>query len=379
MNTEAKSVFLDYNSTTPVQDEVMEAMLPYFAGHFGNPSSSHSFGQQAQIAIDKARMQLASLIGAKADEIIFTGSGTESNNTAIIGIADKIKSKGNHIITTSTEHSSVYNTCRFLESRSFDITYLSVDSNGIVSKESLEKAITDKTILISIILANNETGVIQNVRELSSIAKNKGILLHSDAVQAAGKIPLEVNDLGIDLLSISGHKIYAPKGIGALFIKRGLSLSPLIHGGGQEKKLRSGTENVPAIVGFGKAAELAKNNLSENSIKLLKIRDLFEQKILNLNLPVKINGSGVPRVPNTSNISFIGSDSQSLLVKLDLNGICVSSGSACGSASLETSRTLKAMALTDSEQLGTIRFSFGLQTTIEEIDFTIEVLRKIVS
>ena len=372
-------VFLDYNSTTPVDYEVLEVMLPFLTDSYGNPSSSHSYGQKALRAIDCARMQVSSLLGSNADEIIFTGSGTEANNAALIGIAFKLKAKGNHIITTQTEHSSVFNTCRYLESCGFEVTYLGVDSNGIVSPETFENAITDKTILVSIILANNETGVIQDIKKLASIAKNKKVIFHADAVQAAGKIHLDVNGLGVDLLSISGHKIYAPKGIGALYIKRGLSLMPVIHGGGQERKLRSGTENVPAIVGFGKAAELSKLRLTENSEKLTFLKNSFEEKLIHLIPSAKINGFLSPRVPNTSNISFPGCDSELMLVKLDLRGICVSSGSACGSASLEPSRTLKAMNLPDEQQSSAIRFSFGLQTTLEEIKFTVETLKEIVT
>lgn len=373
------SIYLDYNATTPVNSEVVEAMLPYFSINYGNPSSSHSAGQKSLRAIDLARTQVASLIGSKVDEIIFTGSGTEANNIALIGLATKLKGKGNHIITSSVEHSSIYNSCKHLESCGFELTYLPVDSNGIVSNEDLKDSITDRTILVSIILANNETGVIQNIKELAIIAEEKKIAVHADAVQAAGKIALEVNELGVDLMSISAHKIYGPKGIGALFIRRGLSLSPLIHGGGQERKLRSGTENVPAIVGFGKACELVKLNLDSNITKLSQIRDLLEKEILSHIKGGKINGAGAPRVPNTTNISFCGAESETLLVKLDLNGIFVSSGSACGAANLEPSRTLKSMGLTEAEQQSALRFSVGLQTTPQDIDFTVEQLTKLLS
>lgn len=373
------SIYLDYNATTPVNSEVVEVMLPYFSINYGNPSSSHSAGQKSLRAIDLARTQVASLIGSKVDEIIFTGSGTEANNIALIGLATKLKGKRNHIITSSVEHSSVYNSCRHLESCGFELTYLPVDSNGIVCNEDLKASITDRTILVSIILANNETGVIQNIKELAAIAEEKKIAVHADAVQAAGKIALDVNELGVDLMSISAHKIYGPKGIGTLFIRRGLSISPLIHGGGQERKLRSGTENVPAIVGFGKACELAKLSLDSNIAKLSQIRDLLEKEILSHIKGSKINGAGAPRVPNTTNISFCGAESETLLVKLDLNGIFVSSGSACGAANLEPSRTLKSMGLTEAEQHSALRFSVGLQTTPQDIDFTVEQLIKLLS
>lgn len=370
-------IYLDYNATTPVSSEVMEAMHPYFSTNYGNPSSSHSAGQKALRAMDLARTQVASLLEAKVDEIIFTGSGTEANNIALIGIANKFKGKGNHIITSSAEHSSVYNTCKHLESCGFELTYLPVDSNGIVSCEDLKTSITDKTILISVILANNETGVIQNIKEFAAIAGEHRIVFHTDAVQAAGKIALDVSELGADMMSISAHKIYGPKGVGALFIRRGLSLSTLIHGGGQERKLRSGTENVPAIVGFGKACEVAKLNLTLNSARLSQIKNLLEKEILSRIKGSKINGVGAPRVSNTTNISFVGTESETLLVKLDLNGIFVSSGSACGAASLEPSRTLKAMGLTEVQQHSALRFSVGLQTTSQDIDFTVETLKKL--
>lgn len=371
------SIYLDYNATTPVSPEVMENMLPYFSINYGNPSSSHSPGQKALRAIDQSRAQVASLISSKIDEIIFTGSGTEANNTAIFGIANKLRSKGNHIITSSIEHSSVYNTLKYLESCGFEVTYLPVDANGIINVEDLKESITERTILVSIILANNEVGVVQNIKELAYVAEEHRIVFHTDAVQAAGKIALDVNELGIGLMSISAHKIYGPKGVGALFVRRGLSLLPLIYGGGQEHKLRSGTENVPAIVGFGKACELSKLNLSSNSVKLSKIRDLLEREILSNIQGTKINGLDAPRVPNTTNMSFAGAESETLLVKLDLNGIFVSSGSACGAASLEPSRTLKAMGLSDVEQHSSIRFSVGLQTTVKDIEFVVETLKKI--
>ena len=373
-----KSVFLDYNSTTPLDAEVLSAMMPYFSEHFGNASSSHSYGQKAMHAIDMARMQVAKAIGANADEIIFTGSGTEANNLAIIGIAHKFREKGNHIITSSIEHSSVYNTCKHLESCGFAITYLQVDKFGRINVSELEASIKKETVLVSIMTANNETGVIQEIKEVSKIAEKYNVFTHTDAVQALGKIPINVNNSGVDLLSISAHKIYGPKGVGALYLRRGLGLAPIIHGGGQEKKMRAGTENVPGIAGFGKACELATANLGRNIEHLQKIRDLFEYKIKHHVPGIKINSSGADRIPNTSSITFPDISSETLLVKLDLKGIAASSGAACGAAQTEPSRTLKAVGLSEKDQHCTIRFSVGLRTTEEEIDYAVKILKKIV-
>jgi len=373
-----KRIFLDYNSTTPVAAEVVSAMLPYFSEHFGNASSSHSYGQKATHAVDLARTQVAKLIGANADEIIFTGSGTEANNLAIIGIAHKFKEKGNHIITSSIEHSSVYNTCKYLESCGFEITYLSVDNSGKIKLSELESFIKKETILVSVMVANNETGVVQNIREISEIVAKYSIFTHSDAVQALGKMYVNVNDMGVDLLSVSAHKIYGPKGVGALFLRRGLGISPIIHGGGQEKKMRSGTENVPGIVGFGKACELAMTNLDKNIVHLQKTRDLFEKEIRNCISGIKINSFETDRIPNTSSTTFPDISSETLLVKLDLNGIAASSGAACSEAGTEPSRILKALGLSKKEQHCTVRFSVGLHTTKEEINYVVQTLKNIV-
>lgn len=373
-----KTVFLDYNSTTPVAAEIVSVMLPYFSEHFGNASSSHSYGQKAMHAIDMARMQVAKAIGANADEIIFTGGGTEANNLAITGIANKFKEKGNHIITSSIEHSSVYNTCKYLESCGFDVTYLPVNKSGKTSLSELEASIKKETIIVSVMIANNETGVIQNIIEISKIAEKYNVVTHSDAVQALGKMPANVNDLGVDLLTISAHKIYGPKGVGALYLRRGIGITPIIHGGGQEKKMRSGTENVPGIVGFGKACELAMENLDGNIVYLQKIRDLFEEKVKKHISGIKINSSDTDRISNTSSIIFPDFSSETLLVKLDLNGIAASSGSACGAVGTKSSNTLKALGLSEKEQHCTIRFSFGLHTTKEEVDYTVKTLEGII-
>ena len=398
-------VFLDYNSTTPVSKEVLEAMLPYFSEKFGNPSSLHSFGQEALHAVDKARLQVAKLLGAKVDEIIFTGSGTESNNLAISGIArlnmykpvhplklppsispnsenDSSRSKDmlvykNHIITSSVEHSSVYDLCKQLEEEGFDVTYLPVDKHGRISIKDLEDSITDKTVLISVTLANNETGTIQNIKEISRIATEKYIPTHTNAVQAVGKMPVSVEELGVDLLSFSGHKIYGPKGVGALFVARGLNLLPLLYGGGQENRKRSGTENVPGIVGLGKACEIAENNLDKNIENMRSMRDRLERGILSNISFAKVNGVSAERVPNTTNISFPGMESDTLLIRLDFEGIAISAGSACGAASKSASRTLTAMGLSSKELYSSVRFSVGKYTTNEEIDHVIKAVTKV--
>jgi cysteine desulfurase len=370
-------IFLDYNSTTPVSKEVLEAMLPYFSGKYGNPSSVHSFGQDALHAVNKARLQVAGLIGASVDEIIFTGGGTESNNFAISGITRLKKEGKNHIITSSVEHSSVYNLCRQLEEEGYEVTYLPVDKQGRISIADLENSITDKTAVISVILANNETGTIQNIKEIAKIATERYIPTHTDAVQAVSKIPVSVEELGVDLLSLSGHKIYGPKGIGALFAARGLHLHPLLWGGGQESKKRSGTENVPGIVGLGAACELAGKDFDNNIKNLCSKRNRLEQGILS-NIPfAKVNGGSAERAPNTANISFSGMESETLLIKLDFNGIAVSSGSACGAASKSASGTLTAMGLPRKELYSSLRFSIGKHTTDEEIDHTVKTLMKI--
>jgi cysteine desulfurase len=370
-------IFLDYNSTTPVSKEVLDAMLPFFTEKCGNPSSIHSFGQDASHGVNKARLQVAKFIGANVDEIIFTGGGTESNNLAISGIVRLNRAEKNHIITSSVEHSSVYNLCRQLEDEGYDVTYLPVDNQGRISITDMKNSVTDKTALVSVILANNETGTIQNIKEIAKIATERYIPTHTDAVQAIGKMPLSVGELGVDMLSLSGHKIYGSKGVGALFVTRGLHLLPLLFGGGQEKKKRSGTENVPGIVGLGKACELAGNDLDENIKDLCSKRDCLERGILS-NIPfAKVNGGSTERTPNTTNISFLGMESETLLIKLDFNGIAVSSGSACGAASKTASRTLTAMGLPHKELFSSLRFSVGQYTTDKEIDYTIKILTKI--
>ena len=374
-----KNIYLDYNATTPVDQDVVKEMLPYFNEIFGNPSSSHSFGQKAVHGVDLARTRVANLLEAKPDEIIFTGGGTEADNMVLHGIMNSVEEEKNHLIIPMTEHSAIFKTCKELEDAGFSITYLSVNDNGLINIEELKESITDKTALISVMMANNETGVIQDLKAISDAIKDKDILLHTDAVHAMGKVKFTVDELGIDLLSLTAHKIYGPKGIGALYIRRGIRINPLITGGGQERKLRAGTENVAGIVGLGKACELAYNNIDKEILSLSKKRKRLEEGIL-ANIPfAKVNGHSAERTPNTTNISFAGMESDTLLVKLDLNGIAVSSGSACGAASMAASRTLTSMNIPAKELHSSLRFSVGKYTTGEEIDYTIQTLAKICS
>lgn len=383
-----KRVYLDHNATTPVHPEVLEAMQPYFKDIFGNASSVHRFGQQARKAVDEAREKVADLIGAKPEEIVFTSGGTEADNFAVKGVSYALKEKGNHIITSSVEHHAVLTTCKNLEKKGFKVTYLSVDRFGIVNLDELRKAVTDETILITIMYANNEVGTIEPMAEIGKIIKEINqertsnnrhpFYFHTDAVQAAGKIPVKVYELNVDLLSLSGHKIYGPKGIGALYIRKGTKIQPLLHGGHHENNKRAGTENVPAIVGFGKACWIASNEMETQGIHLTNLRDNLcggiSEKIDN----VYLNGHPKKRLPNTLNISFEFVEGESIILNLDMQGIAVSSGSACTSGSLEPSHVLKAMGVEPALAQGSIRFSLGKDNTEEDIDYILEVLPEII-
>lgn len=364
--------------------EVIEAMLPYFSQEMGNAQSVHSFGQRAKAAVEKARREVASLINAAPAEVVFVSGGTEADNLAVRGIADAHREYGRHIITTTVEHPAVLATCEALEAAGYRVTYLPVSRSGIVSIDDMRQAISDDTILISVMLANNETGTIQPIGEIAAVvaeARTRGLdhlHLHTDAVQAVGKIPVDVKRLGVDLLSLSGHKIHGPKGIGALYVRKGTRLAKLLHGGHHERDRRAGTENVPGIVGLGKAAELARMHLDERVSRMLELRDHLEQDVIFRFPDVRVNGDRQQRVPNISNMSIDGIDGESLLIALDLRGIAVSTGSACASGSLEPSHVLQALGLTRDEVRGSLRFSLGAYTTREEIEYAVSVLAETV-
>lgn len=373
-----KNVYMDYSATTPVKKEVLDAMLPYFSEHFGNPSSLYSIAQESKEALEKARGQVASLIGAKANEVFFTAGGSEADNWALEGVADALKDKGNHIITTKIEHHAILHTAEYLEKHGIDVTYLDVDAEGRVNPEDVKNAITDKTVLISIMMVNNEVGTIEPIKEIAEIAHNHGILLHTDAVQALGNVPIDVNNMDIDLMSMSGHKIYGPKGVGALYIRKGTKISNFIHGGAQEMKKRAGTENLAGIVGFGKAAELAKENLESHINRVSELRDYFISEVTSKIPDTIVNGSMEHRHPGNANISFEYIEGESMLILLDMNGISVSTGSACSSKSLTPSHVLSAMGIPVERIHGTLRFTIGDPTTKEDIDYVIEKLVEIV-
>lgn len=373
-------VYLDNSATTAMAPEVIEAMLPYFAQEMGNAQSVHSFGQRAKAAIENARREVAALINAAPSEIVFVSGGTEADNLAVRGIAASHRDRGRHIITTRIEHPAVLATCEALESEGFRVTYLPVSNVGLVSLHDLSRAIDDDTILISIMLANNETGTIQPVEEIAGIVDetrargSNHIHLHTDAVQAVGKIPVDVGQLGVDLLSMSAHKFHGPKGIGALYVRKGTRLGKLLYGGHHERDRRAGTENVAGIVGLGKAAELARTRLSERSSGMRELRDYLESRVTSMIPRVQVNGDLDRRVPNISNMSFEGVDGESLLIAMDLKGIAVSTGSACASGSLEPSHVLQALGLAREQVRGSLRLSLGAYTTREEIDYAVSVL-----
>lgn len=374
-----RRIYLDNSATTPVDPAVVEAMLPYLMSKFGNASSIHFYGQEARAAVDKARHQVASLINARPNEIVFTSGGTESNNLAIRGILEANEKHGKHIITSAIEHSAVMNVCEDLEKREFNVTYLPVYENGIIRVEDLKAAITDQTVLISIMAANNEIGTLQPIQEIGAFVRQlrtegRKIWFHTDAVQAAGKIPLDVEEIGCDLLSISAHKIYAPKGVGALYVRRGVRLHPQNLGGHQERERRGGTESVPNIVAFGKACELSQNELADSLEDVGKLRNDLESKIGEMIPDIVFNGDRENRLPNISNISFRSIEGEGLLINLDMQGVAVSTGSACSSGSLEPSPVIRALGRGDELARGAIRFSFGRFNTSEDVDALLEVL-----
>lgn len=371
-----RKIYLDNAATTYVSNEVLTEMLPTFNTVFGNASSLHSFGREANSLVDKARDRVAKAIGANSNEIYFTSGGTEADNWALIGLALANKSKGDHIITSCIEHHCVLEACKKLEGMGFRVSYLSVDEHGLVSIAELLHEIDDKTILVSVMTANNEIGTIQNIQTIAKIAHEKNAIFHTDAVQAIGAITIDVKALDIDAMSMSAHKIYGPKGVGALYVKKGIKINPLISGGNQERGKRGGTVNVPGVVGFGKAIEIATRDLSVNSKKLKMMREYFTSKVLKEIPDIKVNGHPVQRLPGIVNISFNYIEGESLLLLLDLDGIAVSTGSACSSGSLEPSHVLKAIGLAPEVAQGSIRFAFGKSTTRDEVDYVIESLIK---
>ncbi|MEO0130739.1 MAG: cysteine desulfurase NifS [candidate division WOR-3 bacterium] len=373
-----RRVYLDYNSSSPIDKEVKEAIMPFLEDKFGNPSNLHSFGRETREAIESARKKIAEFLNTKPERIFFTSGGTESCNWAIKGIAFANRNKGNHIITSSIEHSSVLNSCLALKDFGFEITFLPVDEYGMVDIDYLKKSIKKNTILVSIMHSNNEVGTIQPIEEISQILKNYDILFHTDAVASAGKIKLDVRKLGVDLLTISGHKIHAPKGIGILYIREGVKIENLIHGGHHEQSKRAGTENLIGIVGMGKACEILMRDMEKDVKRIRELRDYLEKKILENIEDIKINGHLEKRLCNTTNISFGYVEGEALLVNLDLEGIAVASGSACASGEPEPSHVLKAMNVPIEYINSPVRFSLGRENTKEEIDYTIEVVIKVV-
>ena len=374
-----RRIYLDYAATTPAHPEVAKTMLPYFTDAFGNPSSIHSYGQEAKVAIEEARVKVANLIGARDEEITFTSGGTEADNFALKGTAFANEPKGNHIITSPIEHHAVIETCKFLEKSGFLVSYLPVDKQGMVDPDHVKKAITNRTILISVMHANNEMGTIEPISEIGRIAKEAGVYFHTDAVQTAGHIPVDVNELGVDLLSMSAHKLCGPKGVGALYVRKGTKLTPFMHGGEQERRRRASTENVPGIVGFGCAVELAQQEISQEAQRLTNLRHQLIKGLLERIDHTHLNGHPVMRLPNNVNVSIDFVEGESMVLNLDLEGICVSTGSACSSSSLEPSHVLLAIGLPPEQAHGSLRLTLGKWTSEEDISRVLEVLPRIVA
>ena len=374
-----KKVYLDYAATTPTDPEVIKAMQPYFFDKFGNPSSIHSFGQEAKKALEDAREKVATFLGTKPEEIVFTSGGSESNNFAIEGVAYALESKGNHIITTAMEHHAVTEPAKFLEKRGFKVTFVAVDKYGLVDPDDIKKAITNKTILISVMHANNEIGTIQPLAEIGKIAKEKAVYFHTDAVQTVGHIPLNVDALNVDLLSLSAHKFYGPKGVGALYIRKGTRLMRFLHGGDQERGRRASTHNTPGIVGLGRAIELCQEKMQEEAGFQIKLRDRLIKEIQNKISETYLNGHPTLRLPNNVNVSIKYIEGESIILNLDMLGIAASTGSACTSSSLEPSHVLLAIGLSPEIAHGSLRLTLGRWTKEEDIEYLLEHLPKIVT
>lgn len=374
-----RKVYLDNAATTALSPRVLEAMLPYFTQHYGNPSSVHAFGREAKQGLDKARDQVAKALHCDPSEVIFTGCGTESDNTVLLGVAQRYGNKGKHIITTNVEHHAILHTCEYLEKQGYSVTYLPVDQDGLVTAEQVAAAIRPDTILVSIMFANNEVGTIMPIQEIGAVCKEKGVLFHTDAVQAVGHIPVDVQAMHIDMLSLSAHKFHGPKGVGALYCRKGIRLPSYIMGGAQERGRRAGTENVAGIVGLGAAIQLATEQLEENRAKMTALRDRLMTGIQARISEVNLNGHPTNRLPNNVNFSFKYIEGESILLMLDMNGIAASSGSACTSGSLDPSHVLLALGLPHEIAHGSVRLTLGDETTEEDIDYTIDVLEKTVA
>ncbi|MFQ5940728.1 MAG: cysteine desulfurase family protein [Nitrososphaerales archaeon] len=370
-------IYLDNAATTPVTDEVLDELLPYMREHYGNPSSIHKLGRQANSALQLARKRISTLINTKS-EIVFTSGATEANNLALKGFANSMRKKGNHVITSSVEHEAILEPCKELEESGFRVTYLPVDKYGMIDLDVLESAVDEKTILISIMFANNEVGTLQPVEEIAEISHKNDIVFHTDAAQAVGKIPVDVRSLGIDMITLSAHKMYGPKGVGALCINNDLKIEPILHGGGQEDRIRSGTQNVPGIVGMGKAAELAMQHMNEYANHVKKLRDHLIDSTLKCIKFAKLNGHPKQRLPNNTHFTFLGVNGEDLIIKLDENGIEASTGSACSVQRQKASHVLKAMGYNHEEITGSLRLTLGIQNTIDEIEQTVSTLRIIV-
>jgi cysteine desulfurase len=379
MPKNTRRIYLDYAATTPVDPRVLRVMMPYFSRKFGNTMSLHSFGQEAKSALEESREQVSGLIGAKPEEIIFTGSATESNNLALKGIAYANKNKGNHLIISSIEHPCIMESARYLEKQGFKITRLPVSGYGLVDPEAVRKAVSQNTILVSVIHASNEIGTVQPIAEIGKICREKKIYFHTDAVQSFGKIPIDVDRLNIDLLSASSHKMYGPKGAALLFIRKGVKIEPILHGGGQEQGLRSSTVNVAAIVGFAKACQIASREMKRETLRISQLRDKLVKEVLARIPNSRLNGHPKKRLPNNANFRFKGIEGESMVIQLDLAGVAASTGSACSSVSLEPSHVLLAIGLKHQEAHGSLRISLGRWTKESEINYLLTVLPKIIS
>jgi cysteine desulfurase len=373
-----KRIYFDHNATTPITPEVLAAMLPYLTEEYGNASSIHAFGQNAREAVEQARSSVAVLVGARAADIMFTSGGTESNNHAILGAVAAAPGTSKHVITSAIEHVAVLDSCRALAKSGIDLTVLPVDREGLVNLEDVRNAMRPETVLITLMLANNEIGTIEPIEEIGKIAAEKGIVFHADAVQAAGKIPIDIEKLGVDLLSISAHKFNGPKGVGALYIRKGTQLEPLLYGGHSERDRRPGTEDVAAIAGMGKAAELARTGMRKESEHIRGLRDRLERGLLDRVLQSWVNGARAPRVPNTSNLTFPFIEGEAMVIALDLKGIACSTGAACSSGAVEPSHVLMALGLAPEDARATLRLSLGHQTTEKEIDFALETIPPVI-